>query len=250
MPGPFIPRAEHTGWGPPAFSHDSRLIAVPVSRHQLRVAETETGRTIAHLSTLQPLQVWPLAFSPDGSRLIASTNQKTALIWDLRRIREQLRTDGPGLGPAAVSRRKPRPRPNRPIRSIRVVGEVLEPSARRDAELTALDMRLRDQPEDGDSLIQRGWLRLQMGKASEALADLERGVRLRPDDTDALFLLAEAQSRTNNAAACHATLSRYLARSPDDVDARLLHARVAVSLGQTQIAVEEFSRVLEADPEP
>ena len=60
--------------------------AGPAGREPRRVA------TLAHLSTLQPLSPLPLAFSHDGTRLIASTNQKTALVWDLKRIRDQLRT--------------------------------------------------------------------------------------------------------------------------------------------------------------
>jgi serine/threonine protein kinase/WD40 repeat protein/Flp pilus assembly protein TadD len=246
--GPSIPSSGTQANPAPVFSPDRGLLAVPVSPQQIRLADAATGQTIAHLTALQPLQAQPLAFSADGTRLIASTNQKTALMWDLRRIRARLREmdldwDQP---PYFVEETSSSAAP--PIKSIRVIGEVLEPSGRRAADLAAVEQRLRGHPDDGDALIQRGWLQLRLGKPAEALADLERGVSLRHDDSDALFLLAEAQSRTNRAAACHATLTRYLARSPDDVEARLFHGRVAVGLGLTQIAAEEFSRVVEADP--
>ena len=81
------------------FSPDGRIVALLVSPQQVRLAESATGRTLAHLSTLQPLSPLPLAFSHEGTRLIASTNQKTALVWDLKRIRAAP-DHGPRLGPA------------------------------------------------------------------------------------------------------------------------------------------------------
>jgi len=47
-------------------------------------------KIIGHLSTVQPLTATPLAFSPDGTRLAAATNQRTLLLWDLRAVRAQL----------------------------------------------------------------------------------------------------------------------------------------------------------------
>jgi serine/threonine protein kinase/WD40 repeat protein/tetratricopeptide (TPR) repeat protein len=249
--GPVVPMPESavTGWAEPVFSPDGRLVALSLSLHRIGLVEVATRRTIAHLSSLQPLQASPLAFSPDGTRLIASTNRKTALIWDLRRIRERLRKmdldwDQPPFLPAGAPATAARP----PIRSIEVVGEVLEPSARRAAELAALDERLGDHPDDGDALIRRGWLRLQMAKVPEALADLERGSRLRPDDTDALYWLAEAHSRSNDLPAARAALDRYLARAPGDVEAWLERGQVALRLDRLDEAAADFTRVLEADP--
>jgi serine/threonine protein kinase/WD40 repeat protein/Tfp pilus assembly protein PilF len=248
--GPFVrPDASLFGWGEPVFSPDGRLVVLSSSLHQIRLAETATGRAVAHLSTLQPLAALPLAFSPDGTRLIARTNRKTALMWDLGRIREQLRTmdldwDQPPFAPQRDASEAARP----PIRSIQVIGAVLEPAARRAAELDALDARLRDHPDDGDALIQRGWLRLRMAQIREALADLEQGLQHRPGDTDALFWLAEAYSQSNNLLATRSTLEQYLAGAPDDVDARLFQGQVALRLNLLQAAAEDFTRVLEADP--
>jgi serine/threonine protein kinase/WD40 repeat protein/tetratricopeptide (TPR) repeat protein len=246
--GPFVSKPESTSTAPPVFLSDSRLVALTTSFQQVRLAETATGRAIAHLSTLQPLNAAPLAFSPDGVNLIAATNRKTALWWDLQRIRQQLRTmeldwDQPLFPEGESSTARPLP-----IRSIRVVGAVLEPAARRAAELAALDERLRAAPDDADSLIQRGWLRLRLAKGPEALADLERGRQLRPDDRDTLFLLAEAHLQTDNLSAARATLERHLAQSPDDVDARFVQGQVALRLGLATEASEEFTHILESDP--
>jgi tetratricopeptide (TPR) repeat protein len=125
---------------------------------------------------------------------------------------------------------------------------VLDPPARRAAELAALDERLRADPDDAEALIQRGWLGLRMARGPEALADLERGLRLRPNDPDALFLLAQAHSQTNHLPESRAALERYLARSADDLDARVFHGQVALRLGLVEEAAEDFTRVLEADP--
>jgi tetratricopeptide (TPR) repeat protein len=232
----------------PVFAPDGRLLALAVSPQRIRLVDAASGRTIAHLSTLQPLQAAPLAFSPDSTRLIASTNQKTALMWDLRRIRRQLREidldwDQPSYPPEHAS-----PPARAPVRSIRVVGAVLEPDARRQVELAALDQRLHDHPDDSDALIQRGWVRLRLGRASQALTDLERGVRLRPDETDALVLLAEAYSQIDALPAARTVLERYLGRVPDDVDAHLFGGQTALRLNLPQPADEDFTRVLEADP--
>jgi hypothetical protein len=66
-------------------------MALSISPHQIQLADTATGReVIGHLSTVQPLTATPLAFSADGTRLAAATNQRTVLLWDLRAVRAQL----------------------------------------------------------------------------------------------------------------------------------------------------------------
>ena len=199
---------------PPAFTGDGRLMALGIAPDQVLLADAATGRELARLTTLQPVTPTPLVFSPDGTKLVASTNQKTALVWDLRRIRDQLAPlgldwDAPPYptAPAASDAAGPLP----PPRPVRVVGEVIEPQARRAAELAEMNRRLAAKPDDAEALIHRGWLFTQQKKWPEAIADLERGLHLRPDDTDALFLLAEAYSQTNNLPAARATLEKYLA---------------------------------------
>jgi WD40 repeat protein len=90
--GPVIRRPSFVaGWGPPAFTRKGGLMALSISPHQIQLADTATGReVIGHLSTVQPLTATPLAFSPDGTRLAAATNQRTVLLWDLRAVRAQL----------------------------------------------------------------------------------------------------------------------------------------------------------------
>jgi tetratricopeptide (TPR) repeat protein len=246
--GPVVSKPTSAGWGAPVFSADGRLVALSVSSPQIRLAATTTFSPLTHLTTLQPLGAKPLAFSPDGTKLIAATNRKTALMWDLRLIRQR-------LGPMDVDWEQPSfppegetPTTRRPsVRSIRVVGEVLEPSTRRAAELAALNQWLQAHPDDADALFERGGLELRLVRWSEAIADLEKGLRLRPDDPDAHFLLAEAYLHTDSLSAARTALDRHLARAPDDPVARLERGLVALRLGQFQAAADDFTRVLAAE---
>jgi serine/threonine protein kinase/WD40 repeat protein len=90
----FIPVQGLRGWAAPVYTPDSRLMALSISPERILLADAATGRPITHLATHEPLMPAPLTFSPDASRLIAFTNKKTLLSWDLHRIREQLATLG------------------------------------------------------------------------------------------------------------------------------------------------------------
>jgi WD40 repeat protein len=145
----------------PEFSGDGRLMAMGIAPDQLMLAEAATGRELARLTTLQPVNAAPLVFSPDGTKLLASTNQKTLLVWDLRRIRDQLVSmgldwDAPPYPVASAASEASGPVP--PPRPVRVIGEVIEPQARRAAELAEMNRRLAANPNDADALIHRGWL--------------------------------------------------------------------------------------------
>jgi serine/threonine protein kinase/WD40 repeat protein/tetratricopeptide (TPR) repeat protein len=251
--GPLVPRSEAAAWHAPVFSPDSRMAALSQSTQQIRLFDPATDRTIAHLSTLQPLRAAPVAFSPDGTRLIASTNRRTHLMWDLRSIREQLRQmdldwDQPPFPPGVeISDAAPT---LHPVRSIRVIGEALEPSARRAAEHAALDERLRNEPNDAEALVHRGWLFSQQKKWPAAIADLERRLRLRPEDADSCWLLAGVYQETGNLAGALDAMSRLLERTPDDRDARFQRGLLALAQAQPDLAVDDFSRVVADEPNP
>jgi len=221
---------------PPAFTRDGRLMALGIAPDQVLLAETATGRELARLTKLQLVTPTPLVFSPDGTKLVATTDQKTVLVWDLRRIRDQLAPmgldwDAPPYPAVPSASHAPGPVP--PPRPVQVVGEVIEPQARRAAELAEMNRRLAANPDDADALIHRGWLRRRASEMPEAIVDLERAARLRPDDADALSLLAQAYLRTktdakslNNLAWRLATGSAHL-RDPKQ---ELVLAQEAVAL--------------------
>jgi serine/threonine protein kinase/WD40 repeat protein/predicted Zn-dependent protease len=245
--GPLVALPGPSGVGAPVFSSDGRLAALSVSAQQIRLAETATFGGVAHLTTLEPLAATPLAFSPDGTKLVAATNRRNALLWDLRRIRARLGTmdldwDQPSFPPEEETLTTIRP-------SIRVVGEVLEPLTRRAADLATLNQRLQAHPDDADALFERGAMMLGALRWAEAIADMEQGLRLRPDDPDSELRLAEAYLHTDRLRSARTSLDRHLARSPRDLDALLLRGLVALRLGQSQAAADDFSSVLAADPE-
>jgi WD40 repeat protein/tetratricopeptide (TPR) repeat protein len=239
-------------WFPPAFTADGRLMALGIAPDQVLLAEPATGRELARLTTLQPLTPTPLAFSPDGTKLVASTRQNIVLVWDLRRIREQLTPmeldwDAPPYPAASAASKAPGPLP--PPLAVRVVGGVLEPQARRAAELTEMNRRLAANPDDADALIHRGWLFHQQEKWLEAISDLQRRLRLRPGDSDACWLLAEAYEVTGNLAGALAALSGLLERAPADREARFRRGLLALALAQPAIAADDFNRILAAEPD-
>ncbi len=193
---------ERTGipWRPPVSSSDGRLMALGIG-DQILLSDAATGRELTRLTTLQPLGPAPFAFSPDGTKLIVGTGRKTALVWDLRRVREQLAPlgldwDAPPYPSAGAAGAALGPLP--PPRPVRVIGEVIEPQARRASELVELNRRLTANPDLAEALIHRGWLFIQQKKWPRAIADLERFLRLRPGDSDAAWLLAEAYQETGN----------------------------------------------------
>ena len=83
-------------------------MALGISPDQVLLADAATGREVARLSTLQPIGPTPLAFSPDGAKMVATTAQKTVLLWDLRRIRDKLALLGLDWNCAALSRNQVR----------------------------------------------------------------------------------------------------------------------------------------------
>ena len=85
-PGPRIDQERNgTAFYRPAFTGDGRLMALGIAPDQVLLADAATGRELARLTTLQPVTPTPIVFSPDGTKLIARTNQK----------------DRAGVGPAA-----------------------------------------------------------------------------------------------------------------------------------------------------
>jgi serine/threonine protein kinase/WD40 repeat protein len=76
------------------FSPDGRLMVVQEASELIRLVATETGRTLARLESPDPSVILP-TFTPDGSRLVVTTNDAPAVhVWDLRAIRERLAAMG------------------------------------------------------------------------------------------------------------------------------------------------------------
>ena len=111
-----------------------------------------------------------------------------------------------------------------------------------------MDRRLVANHDDAEALIHRGWLSLTERRLPEAIADLDHVRRLQSDCPDVDEMLSQAYEDTGNLAGALACSSRVLDRSPEDHDTHLQRGRFALALGLNQLAVDDFDRVLVADP--
>jgi len=85
-----ILREHPDGWpGPVAFSHDSRLLAVPHTRYVAQLIDPQSGRTLGVLEPTTSKSLSDHAFSPDG-RYLATSEAENIQIWDLTAIRQRL----------------------------------------------------------------------------------------------------------------------------------------------------------------
>jgi eukaryotic-like serine/threonine-protein kinase len=77
------------------FSPDGRYLVVEDASKVLLLVETESGRTVARFQRPDSFAEAIATFSPDGSRLVATTNDGPATnVWDLRAIRKRLASMG------------------------------------------------------------------------------------------------------------------------------------------------------------
>ena len=136
------------GHFPAVFSGDGTLRALSISSDQVLLDDAASGRNVFQLFTLKSTGPLPLAFSREDTMLAVATVQKTVLLWDLRRVRDQLVPLGldwqasrypasdTAVAGTAVS----------PPLSVRFIGEVIEPHIRRAAERCADGSPARGQP--------------------------------------------------------------------------------------------------------
>jgi WD40 repeat protein len=92
QPGLTLKRENAGGLaGPLAFAPDGKLLAITYAPGRVHLIDRATGQRLAKLEATTPAHLDQLAFSPDGTRLAASSNgSHLILIWDLRRVRQTL----------------------------------------------------------------------------------------------------------------------------------------------------------------
>jgi tetratricopeptide (TPR) repeat protein len=106
-----------------AISPDGRLLALTISLSAVQLRDPATDHIWAELQSPDTGPISLVGFSPDGSQLLVAAYAGDLRVWDLRRIREQLREldldwDLPPYPPAAAS-------PGAPVKSVEVVGHPL-----------------------------------------------------------------------------------------------------------------------------
>jgi hypothetical protein len=104
-----------------------------MSPQQILLVDPVDGRTIARLSTLQPLSAGACAFSPAGSKLVTVSNkQRTFQVWDLRLVRERLAAMGLDWNQPAYDEKLPAiDATGSPSLDVQVIGEIPEPKGQR-----------------------------------------------------------------------------------------------------------------------
>jgi hypothetical protein len=80
---------------PPAFSPDSRLLALERGDGAVRLIELTSGRELAVLEDVQQGRSGAITFSPDGTQLLLTNRDHNVLrLWDLRKLRAGLQAIG------------------------------------------------------------------------------------------------------------------------------------------------------------
>jgi tetratricopeptide (TPR) repeat protein len=179
------------------FSPDGRLLVFQDASKVLHLVETETDRTLARLESPDSCAAWWATFSPDGSRLVLTTNEGPAVhVWDLRGIRRHLAEldldwDATSLPDSEAS---PRDTQDRTLLKADVdfgplkryseqyqshLEQYAVPAEEIVARYTAL---LRADPADPGSIHQRGHALLRLNRFDEALDDFSGASARRPLD--------------------------------------------------------------------
>ena len=105
------------------FSSDGRIAAVVDPSRIIRLMEVETGHTLAHLESPDLCGAKSIGFSPDGSRLVMSTRDRSAQgvhVWDLRAIRQYLARRGLDWDATALDQPDPADPSASPLPEVRI----------------------------------------------------------------------------------------------------------------------------------
>jgi len=145
------------------FSPDGRLMAVVDPSRVICLVEIETGRTLARLASPDLCGVHGVDFSPDGSRLVVTTNDRpspAAHVWDLRAIRKHLPRMGLDWDAPACSEDDPSNPSAPPLPALQVdfgeLAEHLEHFTEPPAKLLdRYTRRLKSDPNDADAYHHR-----------------------------------------------------------------------------------------------
>jgi tetratricopeptide (TPR) repeat protein len=169
--------------GLPVFSPDSKLLALTDIAGAIRLVEPDTGREVCRLAGPGQVRYLPACFSPDGTRLIASSGDLQALyVWDLRLIREELKESGldwewPEFPP-------PQPVGPHPPPCVEVDPGFLREALLPDDRLTVavFSVSLALQPLNPEAYFQRGLAHGRLGNTERAIADYSMFLALAPPD--------------------------------------------------------------------
>jgi WD40 repeat protein/tetratricopeptide (TPR) repeat protein len=224
--------------GPVAFSRDGKLAAIAQSPRTIRLIDSESGNEMATLAAPALEKLRSLCFSPDGSRLAAGTNSGVIQLWDLRRIREQLREMGLDWDPPAETPRTA-DRPD-PLQVDVDPGEL--------ADRGKYSIILAFCPFHAEAYYRRGLAEARTDQWQPAFNDFSVALTLKPDHAEAWYWRGLIHARHGRHPQAIADFSRAIALRPGHGDAYRQRAEAYAALGQRDRAVADYAKALDFHP--
>jgi WD40 repeat protein/tetratricopeptide (TPR) repeat protein len=209
------------------FSPDGRLVAAVDATKVIHLVEAETGRTIARLESPDSCDVNRATFSPDGSRLVVTSNEGPAVhVWDLRAIRRRLVEmgldwDAPAFAGEDAASPNPPSLPPLKVDFGPLAGEIERFTKSAETLIARYTARLKNDPNDIEAYRRRAHALVDQNRFQEAIDDFTSALRGKPDDARLWASRGRAFERLKQYDLAIADLEAALARDPDQPMARL-----------------------------
>ena len=192
------------------FSPDSKIFAIGDVLGAIRFVEADTGREVFRLAGPEPTFFGPAFFTPDGTRLAATANGQI-YVWDLRLLRDRLRSLGMDWDWPQFSSADPRPSPPKPPVTRVDPGFLRAPWFNDERQtIAATSLCLALQPVNPEAYFGRAVAERRLGSWREALGDFDHFLALAPRNDsrrpEAKLLCALIQRARGDHAAAAAAL--------------------------------------------
>jgi serine/threonine protein kinase/WD40 repeat protein/Flp pilus assembly protein TadD len=240
QPGPRWPR-DYAGYSPcnPAFTRTGNTVAIAHSSRAIKLLDVESGSELATLAAPGAESLTSLCFTPDGGRLAAGTRTGVIQLWDLRRIRQQLREMGLDWDPPA--------QPSQSLGGGTTVQVAVDLGELPDLERSSILLALF--PLDAEAYYRRGLAYAQLDHLPEALDDFRRALALKPDHPEAHYHRGLVQSRQGKTKEAIADWSRAIALKPDHAEAYVARGDAYFRLSERDEAARDYVKVAELHPD-
>ena len=213
------------------YSPDGRLLVVEDTSKLLRLVELESGRILARLESPDQHNASWATFSPDGSRLVVTSNDPPcAHVWNLRAIRRRLGEMGLDWEAPPLGEQEPASPDLPPLSRLKIDYGPLAGHLEQSTELPAVlferySARIKKNPGDGEAYHQRGHAQIKLNHLAEAIDDLTQAIRLRPTDAHLRHLRGQVYARgLSKLEPAIADLEAAVSLDPSHPDARSLLA--------------------------
>jgi tetratricopeptide (TPR) repeat protein/WD40 repeat protein len=222
--------------GSMAFTRDGRMLAITHSQQVIKLIDPATGKEFVTLEAPEPLPIYQLCFSPDGSHLAAWGGAGVTQLWDLRRIRQQLQAIG-------LDWPDPPPAPAGNDAEGKVLRIETDPGELLDREKYSLILAFF--PFHAEAYYRRGLAYGRFNQADLARVDFSRAAFLKPELADAYYQRGMLEAQQGRLPEAVADFNRCLDLDPKQADAYEQRARAYTQLQQWDKALEDYSKALQ-----